>query len=139
MAVVHPRDKYHLRSLHEQIGLFDRKLAHLLKYDTFATDKERDSAAGKLATKRETLVRAAKQLAEEGVEFKISELPPSLRPDGAVDEIANVEATPEVAAAAMGARLEQPAVPAYDGTILNFRNEIQEYMKKRRKEFVPAN
>ncbi len=139
MAVVHPRDKYHLRSLHEQIGLFDRKLAHLLKYDTFATDKERDSAASKLSTKRETLVRAAKQLADEGVEYKVSELPPSLRTDQVEEEVANVEATPEVAAAVMGERLEQPAVPAYDGTILNFRNEIQEYMKKRRKEFVPAN
>ena len=38
------KDKYFLRTLHEEIGLFDRKLAHLLKYENFPSDRERDAA-----------------------------------------------------------------------------------------------
>ena len=29
------QDKYYLKSLHEEIDLYDRKLAHLAKYETF--------------------------------------------------------------------------------------------------------
>src|ERR1700761_7765372 len=70
MAATQPHDKYYLRSLHEDIALLDRKLAHMAKYETFATEKERESATGKLNTKRALLVRNALKLAEEGVEFK---------------------------------------------------------------------
>ena len=30
--------KYYLKSIHAEIDLFDRRLAHLLKYDVFDTD-----------------------------------------------------------------------------------------------------
>ena len=49
------RDKYQLKTLHEEIDLFDRKLAHLLKYDTFATETAREASAAKLRAKRELL------------------------------------------------------------------------------------
>lgn len=62
MATKQAKDKYYLRSLHEEIGLYDRKLAHLLKYDSFASDKDRDMAAGKLRSKRDLLVRDALHL-----------------------------------------------------------------------------
>ncbi len=74
------RDKYYLRSLHEEISLFDRKLAHLWKHETFVSEDARASAAGKLSTKREQLVRTAREIAGNGVEFKASELPRSLSP-----------------------------------------------------------
>ena len=34
-----PTDKYYLRSIHEEIALFDRKLAHLEKYEKFTSDE----------------------------------------------------------------------------------------------------
>lgn len=71
--------KYQLKSLHEEISLCDRKLAHLEKYETFATQEARDSAVAKMTTKRAKLAKAAQKLAEDGVEFLPSELPRSLR------------------------------------------------------------
>lgn len=88
MASIQAKDKYYLRSLHQEIGLYDRKLAHLLKYGPFASNKERDAAAGKLNSKRELLVRNARQLASEGVEYKACELPRSLR---SPEQLANEE------------------------------------------------
>ena len=129
------RDKYFLRTLHEEIGLFDRKLAHLLKYENFASDKERDLAVGKLSTKREQLVRTAKLMAEQGIEFKNSELPRSLR--NGEPEPEHIQApVAEPAPQALARPLDRPALSAHDGTILDFRNEIKEYIEKRRKSLV---
>jgi len=72
-------DKYYLKSLHEEIDLFDRKLVHMAKFETFATDAARETAIGKLTTKRATLAKAAQKLAEDGIEFNPSELPRSFR------------------------------------------------------------
>lgn len=69
--------KYQLRTLHEEIDLFDRKLSHLLKYETFATDSTRDAAARKLKAKRDLLAKTARRLVAEGVEYQQSELPRS--------------------------------------------------------------
>jgi hypothetical protein len=74
--------KYHLKTIHADIDLYDRRLAHLLKYEVFATDAARDAAARKINLKRDPLVVTAKRLAAEGVEFKPSELPRSFRPEG---------------------------------------------------------
>lgn len=87
--------KYQLRSLHEEIALFDRKLNHLLKYETFETDSTRDAAAKKLKNKRDLLAKTARRLAAEGVEFQQSELPPSFL----VEDAQEAEA-PSVAAGA---------------------------------------
>ena len=70
-------NKYYLKTVHEQIGLFDRKLAHMQKYDVFATTEERDAAMRKLTKKRDTLADSARRMAAEGIEFKPSELPRS--------------------------------------------------------------
>ena len=75
-------DKYYLKTLHEEIDLFDRKLAHMLKYDSFATEAERVASAHKMNAKRELLARTARQLASEGIEFKPSDLPRSFRTGG---------------------------------------------------------
>lgn len=132
------KDKYFLRGLHEEIGLFDRKLAHLLKYENFASDKERDAAAGKLTAKREQLVRAAKQMANEGVEFKNSELPRSLRPEDAEAEPEEVKA-PVVAEAVAPVLPDLPkrSTPAgQGGGVFDFGHEIKAYIEKRKKTLV---
>jgi hypothetical protein len=74
--------KYHLKTIHADIDLYDRRLAHLLKYEVFATEAARAAAARKINLKRDPLVVTAKRLAAEGVEFKLSELPRSFRPEG---------------------------------------------------------
>jgi hypothetical protein len=132
------RDKYYLRSLHEEIGLFDRKLAHLLKHEPFASEQERDAAAGKLSAKREQLVRAARQMADEGIEFKNSELPRSLSPEDSRPEDQAVAAPAEPAAEVALARPRRQSAAAHDGTVLDFREGIKAYIEKRRKT-PPAN
>ena len=63
-----PVSKYVLKPLEEEIGLFDRKLAHLLKYEVFPNEEERQAAAHKLTIKRERLVRTMRELTEPSVE-----------------------------------------------------------------------
>lgn len=72
-------DKYYLKTVHEEIGLYDRKLAHLNRFEVFTSDAERDTAVRKMNGKRELLVKTARRLAAAGVEFKDSELPGSFR------------------------------------------------------------
>ncbi len=75
------RNKYFLRDLHQEIALYDRKIAYLDKYGEFATPEEREEAANKLLAKRAPLEKTARELAASGVEFLENELPRSLRPD----------------------------------------------------------
>ena len=72
--------RFNLKTLHEEIGLYDRKIAHALKYDTYASDEARDTAIAKLSSKRAVLVCNATQWAGDGIEFLPSELPHSMRP-----------------------------------------------------------
>lgn len=74
-----PRDKYFLRSLHEEIDFYDRKLADLEKYNHFPTLEDRNDAKEKLITKRAALAKTAKELTAAGVEFNEAELPRSFR------------------------------------------------------------
>jgi len=91
-------DKYYLKSLHEEIDLFDRKLAHVAKYEPFASDAERNTALGKLSTRRATLARTAKKLVEDGIEFQASELPRSFRPQTESTELVGIpDSTPPYA------------------------------------------
>ena len=82
-----PHDKYFLRSLHQEIDLYDRKIAYLEKYVEFASTTDRKDAESKLLTKRASLAEAAKQLAADGVEFNPADLPRSFRApaDSSVD------------------------------------------------------
>jgi hypothetical protein len=74
-----PHDKYFLRSLHQEIDLYDRKIAYLGKYMQFDTPADREGAENKLISKRASLAETAKQLVAEGVEFSPSDLPRSFR------------------------------------------------------------
>jgi hypothetical protein len=72
-----PRDKYFLRTVHQEIDLYDRKLAHLRKYADFASTADREEAEGKLVSKRAALEKTARELVAHGVEFSEAELPRS--------------------------------------------------------------
>lgn len=74
-----PHDKYFLKSLHQEIDLYDRKIAHLGVHVQFETTAEREDAENKLIAKRATLAETAKRLAADGVEFHPSDLPRSFR------------------------------------------------------------
>lgn len=74
-----PRDKYFLRSLHQEIDFYDRKLAYLNEYQIFASDAAREEAERKMLTKRAALAETARELAAAGVEFNPSDLPRSFR------------------------------------------------------------
>jgi hypothetical protein len=128
--------KYYLRSVHAEIDLFDRRLAHLLKYDVFETDAARAAAARKLALKREPLVKTAKRLVADGVEYKESELPRSFRPDGqpAPAEPAKIEPEPvAVAASPTENRSARRQGSPYAGTSLDWEKSVQHYMQKKAK------
>jgi hypothetical protein len=74
-----PRDKYFLRSLHQEIDLYDRKLAYLHRFVDFASPADREEAENRLLAKRAPLERTARELAASGVEFSEIELPRSFR------------------------------------------------------------
>ena len=77
--LVKVQDKYYLKTLHAEIDLYDRKLAHLTNYEVFATEAEREVAVGKISAKRKLLERAARKLAADGIEFSSADLPRSFR------------------------------------------------------------
>ena len=87
------QDKYYLKSLHEEIDLYDRKLAHMAKYELFTSVAEREIAIGKMTTKRATLVRTAKKLVEDGIEFHSSDLPRSFRQQTESEQVNIAEMT----------------------------------------------
>jgi hypothetical protein len=72
-----PHDKYFLRSIHQEIDLYDRKLAHIRNFVDFASSADREEAVNRLITKRAALEKTARELAAEGVEFSEAELPRS--------------------------------------------------------------
>ena len=74
-----PHDKYFLRSLHQEIDLYDRKIAYLDKYVQFASVDDRKEAKGRLLSKRSSLAVTAKELVAAGVEFNPADLPRSFR------------------------------------------------------------
>jgi len=136
MAAVIP-DKYHLKSIHEEIGLFDRKLAHLMNFEKFESEGERDAAARKMRLKRETLVKTALRLVAEGVQFKPADLPRSMRPD---DEPGTAVPAPAIVQSVE--TVEQPvASPSfiresrgpYAGTSLDWQASVRQYMQKKGK------
>ncbi|MGI4829995.1 MAG: hypothetical protein ACRYFU_17625 [Janthinobacterium lividum] len=126
-------DKYYLKTLHDEIDLFDRKLAHMLKYDTFATDAERVASAGKLNAKRELLAKTARQLVSEGIEFKTADLPRSFRTDDTVVEPkAEAVAATEVPVFKPATAVRQFPSP-FAGTVLDGKASIQAYKRERAK------
>ena len=131
-------DKYYLRTLHEEIALFDRKIAHLLKYDSFPTEAERSASAGKMNAKRDLLVRTARQLASEGIEFKVNELPRSLRdPDAVVEHAPAAADTPAEATPFKSTAPVRQFPSPFAGTVLDGRASVQEYKRNRAKTVAP--
>ena len=57
-------NKYLVRSIEEEISLFDRKLAHLHNFETFSSEEERIAATGRLSAKRDRLLRTLRNLTE---------------------------------------------------------------------------
>ena len=133
-------DKYYLRTLHQEIDLFDRKLAHMLKYDTFATEAERATSATKMKAKRDLLVLTAKDLVGQGIEFKPSELPRSLR---TAAELSESSAAPVAVVEAVAPSLPRAAAQPrhfaspFAGGVLDGQAIMQNYKKSRSKAPVP--
>jgi hypothetical protein len=126
--------KYQLKTLHADIDLFDRRLAHLLKYEVFATEAARAAAARKITLKRDALVITAKRLAAEGVEYKESELPRSFRPEGvpAPVEVKLPEPEPTVAPHnPLENRSARRQGSPYAGTSLDWEKSVQHYMQNK--------
>ena len=128
--------KYHHKTLHADIDLYDRRLAHLLKYEVFATETARSAAARKITLKRDPLVATAKRLAAEGVEFKESELPRSFRPEGVPAPVEVKVPEPEPAAAAaphnpLENRSARRQGSPYAGTSLDWEKSVQHYMQNK--------
>ncbi len=133
-------DKYFLRTLHQEIDLFDRKLAHLLKHESFATDAARDESAHKMSAKRELLARTARQLVDEGIEFKPSELPRSFRDAGTALEpvAASAEPPPAETAAFQPARTAaKRSLHPFAGTVLDGKATVEAYQRQRGKAMAP--
>jgi len=126
--------KYYLKSVHAEIDLFDRRLAHLMKYDVFETEAARAAAARKINLKREPLVQTAKRLAAEGIEFKDSELPRSFRPDGLPAPVEE-RIEPEVAAVTVASgenRSARRQGSPYAGTSLDWEKSVNQYMQAKK-------
>jgi hypothetical protein len=79
--------KYALKDLHEQIDLFDRKIAYCRDHEKFDSEQARTSALQKLVTKRESLVKAALAMASRGVECDPKYLPRSFKAAAEVSKV----------------------------------------------------
>ncbi len=126
--------KYQLKTLHADIDLYDRRLAHLLKYEVFATEAARTAAARKITLKRDALVITAKRLASEGVEYKESELPRSFRPEGVPAPVEAKLPEPEPVAAPhnpLENRSARRQGSPYAGTSLDWEKSVQHYMQNK--------
>ncbi len=124
-----PSGKYQLRSLHEEISLFDRKLAHAQSVEAFSDEDQRNTAVAKLNSKRSLLVRKAQQMIDEGIEFNKSDRPKSLRPEG---EVIAVETTAPVAVAEVSTEALSSFPPEeihspFAGTSLDYRTDLDAY------------
>jgi hypothetical protein len=71
--------KYGLKDLHQEIDLFDRKIAYCEKNEAFESGEKRAAALRKLITKRESLVKAALEMASKGIECDPKYLPRSFK------------------------------------------------------------
>ena len=129
-----PSGKYQLKSLHEEISLFDRKLAHLRTYETFPTEAERTAAADKLAAKRSLLVRRAQQMIEEGIEFSQLERPKSLLSDDATGAAKKPAASPAKPAAEPETATLETVPSPFEGTSLDYRPDLLTYKKSKAKQ-----
>lgn len=118
------QDKYFLRDIHREIDLYDRKLVHLSKHESFDTEALRDAAVRKLVTKRDALIVTANTLRANGIEFADHELPRSLRPEGWTDPRTQVTLPADKTVAGEGRLATDTALPA--GTAASALNDGSE-------------
>ena len=126
--------KYYLKTLHADIDLFDRRLAHLLKFEVFATEAARATAVRKITLKRDPLVAIARRLAAEGVEFKESELPRSFRPEGVVAPVEAAVQEPEPETVQLNHSENRSARrhgTGHTAATLDWEKSIQQYMQNK--------
>ena len=83
-----PDSTYALKDLHEEIDLFDRKIAYCRDHEVFDSEQARASALQKLVTKREALAKAALAMASRGVECDPKHLPRSFKQSAATAKVA---------------------------------------------------
>lgn len=86
MATPVPDSKYALKDLHQEIDLFDRKIAYCQNNEEFGSTEARAAAVKKLTTKRESLVKAATGMADRGVECDPRYLPRSFKAEASSEE-----------------------------------------------------
>jgi len=84
-----PDSKHALKDLHEEIDLFDRKIAYCQTHEKFDTEQARAAALQKLVTKREALVKSALAMASRGVECDPKYLPRSFKQAAASAKVAS--------------------------------------------------
>jgi heme oxygenase len=81
----HPANKYHLKEVHQEIDYLDRKIAYAQTLEKFDSDAQREAAIKKLRLKRDPLAKAAKDLADKGVEWDAKDLPRSFVNEASAD------------------------------------------------------
>jgi len=129
-------EKVRLKMLHDEIDLFDRKIAHLTNYEAFPSDTERNAAVRRLQLKREALVVKAKALTDEGTEFKPNDLPRSFRPkDAPVEAEEHEEKAEAVAVTPAGEnRSARRSSSAFVGSGFNWQQSVKDYMTNKGKK-----
>ncbi|HYE26128.1 MAG TPA: hypothetical protein VEG32_13120 [Clostridia bacterium] len=96
---VRPATRLSLRDIHQEIDLYDRKIAHLNNYEPFDSESAKKTALDRLISKRETLVKAATEMVANGIEFDPKYLPRSFRTEPAPASEQPVPAPPAAAPA----------------------------------------
>jgi hypothetical protein len=125
-----PSGKYQLRTLHEEIALFDRKLAHAQSVENFSSEEDRSTAVSKLTSKRSLLVRKSQQMIDEGIEYNELERPKSLRPESATEAVVPAAVVVEQQGEPVFAATPEPMPSPYAGTSLDYQANLLEYKKK---------
>ncbi len=74
-----PHSKFALNDLHQEIDLFDRKIAYCQTLEKFDSQDEREFTLRKLVTKRQSLVKTALAMTGRGVECDPKRLPRSFK------------------------------------------------------------
>ena len=158
MSTAPSSNKYFIKSLEDEIGLFDRKLAHLLKFETFPSDEERQVAAGKLSAKRDRLIRTVRDLIEgvpeptplaktskpaakskASTRSKAAAKSAAPAPQAVADPVIPVAEVPEEAPLPDTGIAALPRIASpYAGTSLDSGQELVNYLQNRAKSYRPA-
>ena len=77
--LIRPLSKYHLKDLHREIDLFDRKIQHCQHYAKFECEEDRASALQKLIRSRQKAVKAVAAMGSQGMDFNPDLLPRSMK------------------------------------------------------------